>query len=76
MTVIQVTCTKCGCDRFVSSTTTSRDETVASIQCEECSTMISVDDVVWYQEDFMSAKRRSLEDGDSFNSAFYLIPGS
>lgn len=76
MPVIQLICKECGGDRFLSFSKSSRDETVASIRCEKCSTEVNVSDVVWYQENYISPALRALEDNASFTDALYLIPGS
>lgn len=76
MPVIKIHCKVCGGDRFLASTNSLRAEQVARIYCRECSVPVKVSDVVWYQEDFMSAGSLALEDNVPFSDSIRLIAGA
>lgn len=76
MPVIKIHCTTCGEDRFLTSTHSLHAEQVSHIYCENCSAPVRVSDVVWYQEDFISARSRALEDNVSFADSIRLIAGT
>ena len=76
MPVIKIYCTQCGGDRFQASANSLKAEQVSHIYCEQCSAPVRVSDVVWYQEDFISARALSLEDNVSFTDSIRLIAGT
>ena len=75
MPVIKISCRECGGDRFRASVSSPLAEQVERIYCETCSTPVKVDDVVWYQTDYISASRLPVEDNVAFVSLIHLIPG-
>jgi NAD-dependent SIR2 family protein deacetylase len=76
MPVIKIHCTSCGGDRFKASTNSLKAEQVSHIYCDQCSAPVRVSDVVWYQEDFISARALALEDNVSFADCIRLIAGT
>lgn len=76
MPVIKISCKECGGSRFRTSTSSPHAEKVDQIYCEACSTPVRVDDVVWYQTDYISAALLPVEDNVAFIGLIQLIPGA
>ena len=76
MPVIKIHCIECYGDRFLTSIDSLQAEQVSRLYCEQCSASVRVSDVVWYQEDFVSARSLALEDNVSFSDSIRLIAGT
>ncbi|WP_177203326.1 hypothetical protein [Izhakiella capsodis] len=52
------------------------DNRIAQMYCEKCASQVDIEEVVWYQNNYVAPGTLPQEDNVPFSDGVYILPGA